>query len=36
MEYCYRVSAGAFDYYLGMLEKVQKQVNCAIAPTLIR
>ena len=30
---CYRVSAGALNYYLGMLEKIQKQVNCATDPT---
>ena len=30
---CYRVSAGALSYYLGMLEKIQKQVNCATDPT---
>ena len=33
MEYCSHVSAGALDYYVDMLEKTQKQVNCATGPT---
>ena len=33
MEYYYHDSAGALDYYLDMLEKMQKQVNCATGST---
>ena len=33
MEYCYYVLAGALNCYLGILEKIQKQVYCAPGPT---
>ena len=33
MEYCYHGLTGALDYYLDMLEKIQKQVNYANGPT---
>ena len=33
MEYYYHISAGALDYYLDILEKIQKQVHCATGPT---
>ena len=33
MEYYDHVLPGAPDYYLDMLEKIQKQVHCATGPT---
>ena len=33
MEYCYHVSAGALNFYLDMLEKIQKQIHRAAGPT---
>ena len=30
---CCHGLAGALDYYLDMLEKIQKQVHCATGPT---
>ena len=33
MGYCYHVSTVALDYYLDILEKIQKQVHCVTGPT---
>ena len=33
MEYYYHILAGALDYYLDMLKKIQRQVHCATDPT---
>ena len=33
MEYCYHVSAVALNFYLDMLEKIQKQIHRVAGPT---